>query len=44
MWNTIHGIAGNSDAIGATLGLIWFLGVAIAAYAWLKLPPNHRHR
>lgn len=43
MWNTVHGIAGNSDAIGATLGLIWLAGLALAIYAYLTLP-GHRHR
>jgi len=43
MWNTIHGLVGNSGAIGATLGLIWLVGLATAAYAYLTLP-GHRHR
>lgn len=43
MWNAIDGMTGHSGAMGATLGLIWLLGLAVATYAWLTLPPNHRH-
>jgi len=42
MWNAVNGITGQSGVIGATLGLIWLLGLAVATYAWLKMP-GHRH-
>jgi len=44
MWNAIYGMTGHSGAMGATLGLIWLLGLAVATYAWLTLPPSHRQR
>lgn len=43
MSNALYGITGHSGAIGATLGLIWLAGLAVAAYAWFTLP-GHRHR
>jgi hypothetical protein len=42
MWNAIYGMTGHSGAMGATLGLIWLLGLGVATYAWLTLPPSHR--
>lgn len=42
MWNALNGMTGHSGAIGATLGLIWFLGLAVATYAWFTLPGHRR--
>lgn len=42
MLNAIYGMTGHGGAMGATLGLIWLLGLGVATYAWFTLP-GHRH-
>lgn len=42
MWNAVYGFTTHGDSLGATLGLIWLLGLGVATYLWLALP-RHRH-
>lgn len=42
MWNALNGMTSHGDVMSATLGLIWLLGLGVAAGAWLTLQ-HHRH-
>ncbi|MGH7013266.1 MAG: hypothetical protein ACREEL_03780 [Stellaceae bacterium] len=42
MWNEITSMAGHSGAMGPTLGVLWLLGLAVAAFARLTLQKHRR--
>jgi ABC-type Fe3+-siderophore transport system permease subunit len=42
MWNEITGMTTHSGTLSATLGLIWFVGLVAATYAWKTRSPDHR--